>query len=228
MSLNPNISEVVSLLGETSRATILSSLMDGRFHTASELALMAAIKPQTASFHLAKLVGGNLVKVEKHGRYRYYQLANKEVAELVESLLGASPAPKVHSLRESSQLKLLQEARTCYDHLAGRLGVRITEAMLHAGYLEKGEKEFVVTDIGEQFFSEFGLNLDEVRRNRRSFARACLDWSERHHHLAGALGTSLMNRFIELGWIAQMPTTRAVKVTARGTAGFKEYFHIEI
>lgn len=111
--------------------------MDGRFHTASELAFMAAIKPQTASFHLAKLVEGNLVKVEKQGRHRYFQLANVEIAQFLEAFLTISPPPEVRSLKQSSQIKLLQDARTCYDHLAGKLGVQLTESMVSSGYLKK-------------------------------------------------------------------------------------------
>lgn len=137
MSINPNVAEVAALLGETSRATILTSLMDGRFHTASELAYMAAVTPQTASFHLAKLVEGNLVKVEKQGRHRYFQLEGGEVARILESFLAISPPPEVRSLKQSNQVKLLQEARTCYDHLAGKLGINLTESMLHSGYLKK-------------------------------------------------------------------------------------------
>ncbi|KOS67785.1 ArsR family transcriptional regulator [Lysinibacillus contaminans] len=228
MSINPNLVEVASLLGEASRATILTSLMDGRFHTAGELAIMAAITPQTASFHLAKLVEGQLVKVEKHGRHRYYQLANREVASILESFLAISPPPEVRSLRQSNQLKMLQEARTCYDHLAGKLGVDLTESMLSAGFMIKEEREFVVTSKGEQFFTNIGIDLDELRKKRRSFSHACLDWSERHHHLAGALGQGLLTHFFDLGWIVRVPTIRALKVTEKGKVGFKQVFNIDI
>ncbi|MFX3673559.1 MAG: ArsR/SmtB family transcription factor [Paenisporosarcina sp.] len=226
MSINPNVAEVAFLFGEKSRATILTSLMDGRFHTASELAFMSAITPQTASFHLSKLIEGNLVEVEKQGRHRYYQLANGEVARILESFLAISQPPEVRSLKQSSQVKLLREARTCYDHLAGKLGVDLTESMLNAGLLEKVEREFVITPKGQQFFTDFGIDLSELKRKRRSFSHACLDWSERHHHLAGALGLGLMTRFLELGWIVQVPSIRAVKVTDKGKLGFRQYFNI--
>ncbi|MGE7918639.1 ArsR/SmtB family transcription factor [Viridibacillus sp. NPDC093762] len=228
MSINPNVAEVASLLGETSRATILTSLMDGRFHTASELAYMAAVTPQTASFHLAKLVEGNLVKVEKQGRHRYYQLAGGEVARILESLLAISPLPEVCSLKQSSQVKLLQEARTCYDHLAGKLGINLTESMLNSGYLKKEEREFIVTPKGEHFFTEFGIDLNILKRKRRSFSHACLDWSERQHHLAGALGHGLMTHFFNLGWIVRVPSIRAVKITDKGKVGFKQNFNINM
>lgn len=188
MSINPDIAEVVSLLGETSRAAMLTGLMDGRFHTAGELADMASITPQTASFHLSKLVQSGWITAERHGRYRYYQLANREVAQMLETMLTLSPPPQVRSLRQSTEVQSLREARTCYDHLAGQLGVELTEAMIRSGYLLPESGEFSVTAEGEAFFTDLGLNLTLLRRKRRAFAHACLDWSERRHHLGGALG----------------------------------------
>ncbi|MFB7156094.1 MULTISPECIES: ArsR/SmtB family transcription factor [unclassified Lysinibacillus] len=228
MGINPNMAEIASLLGETSRATMLASMMDGRFHTASELAYMAAIKPQTASFHLAKLVEGKLVKVEKQGRHRYFQLADEEIAHLLESFLAISPPPEVRSLKQSSQIKLLQDARTCYDHLAGKLGVQLTESLVNAGYLKLEKKQFLITAEGAQFFIDFGLDLDDLKRKRRSFSHACLDWSERRYHLAGALGQGMLTHFLSLGWVTRVPSIRAIKVTEKGRLGFKEVFKFEV
>lgn len=228
MGINPNMAEIGSLLGETSRATMLASMMDGRFHTASELAYMAAIKPQTASFHLSKLVEGQLVRVEKQGRHRYFQLAGEEIAQLLESFLAISPPPEVRSLKQSSQMKLLQDARTCYDHLAGKLGVQLAESLLNAGFLKLVEKQFLITEEGAQFFTDFGLDLDDLKRKRRSFSHACLDWSERRYHLAGALGEGILTHFLSLGWVTRVPSIRAIKVTEKGRAGFKEVFKFEI
>lgn len=228
MGINPNMAEIATLLGETSRATMLASMMDGRFHTASELAYMAAIKPQTASFHLAKLVDGKLVKVEKQGRHRYFQLAGEEIAQLLESFLAISPPPEVRSLKQSSQMKLLQDARTCYDHLAGKLGVQLTESLLNAGFLKLEEKQFVITAEGAQFFTDFGLDLDDLKRKRRSFSHACLDWSERRYHLAGSLGQGMLTHFLSLGWVTRVPSIRAIKVTEKGRAGFKEVFKFDV
>lgn len=228
MGINPNMAEIAALLGETSRATILASMMDGRFHTASELAYMAAIKPQTASFHLAKLVEGKLIKVEKQGRHRYFQLAGEDIAQFLESFLAISPPPEIRSLRQSSQIKLLQDARTCYDHLAGKLGVQLTESMLKAGYLTLEGKQFVLTDEGILFFTTFGIDLTALKRKRRSFSHACLDWSERRYHLAGALGSELLNQFFNLGWLIRVPSIRAIKVTEKGKIGFKEVFHLDL
>lgn len=228
MGINPNMAEIASLLGETSRATMLASMMDGRFHTASELAYMAAIKPQTASFHLAKLVEGKLVKVEKQGRHRYFQLADEEIAHLLESFLAISPSPEVRSLKQSSQMKLLQGARTCYDHLAGKLGVQLTDSLVNAGYLQLEEKEFLITAKGAQFFTDFGLDLDDLKRKRRSFSHACLDWSERRYHLAGALGQGILTHLLSLGWVTRVPSIRAIKVTEKGKAGFKDVFQLDV
>ncbi|EFI67645.1 hypothetical protein BFZC1_15820 [Lysinibacillus fusiformis ZC1] len=228
MGINPNMAEIAALLGETSRATILASMMDGRFHTASELAYMAAIKPQTASFHLAKLVEGKLIKVEKQGRHRYFQLAGEDIAHFLESFLAISPPPEVRSLKQSSQIKLLQDARTCYDHLAGKLGVQLTESMLKAGYLTLEGKQFVLTDEGTLFFTTFGIDLTALKRKRRSFSHACLDWSERRYHLAGALGSELLNQFFNLDWLIRVPSIRAIQVTEKGKIGFKEVFHLDL
>jgi len=221
---NPLLAESASLLADPSRAAILTAMLDGRFHTASELAYMAGIKQQTASFHLSKLQNGGLVKVEKHGRHRYYHLAGSEIAEILESLLTISRPPEIRSLRQSSQMKALKFGRTCYDHLAGELGVRITDSMQEAGYLHWEDQEWLVTKKGESFYSELGLDLSRLRKKRRSFSRACLDWSERKHHLAGALGSELTHMWFELGWIERVPSSRAVKLTERGQIGFEDQF----
>lgn len=228
MGANPHVADVVSLLGGSSRTSILTSLMDGRYHTASELAYAAAIKPQTASFHLAKLIEGNLIVVEKYGRHRYYHLAGQKVAEMLETFLTVSPPADIRSLNQSDEAKALRRGRTCYDHLAGYLGVSLTNAMINYGYLERGEKEFLLTSEGEYFLTDFGINLPEVRKKRRYFSRVCLDWSERHHHLAGALGQAIAEQLFNMEWIVRMPSTRAVKVTDKGLEGLKQHFHIDM
>ncbi|MEK4424816.1 ArsR/SmtB family transcription factor [Solibacillus sp. FSL K6-1523] len=228
MSTYPNISALAALLTEKSRAAILAALMDGKFHTASELAYMASIKPQTASFHLAKLEENNLVICEKNGRFRYFRLANDEVANTLEIFMSISPPPEVRSLTQSSQLKRLENARTCYDHLAGRVGVNITNLMQEAGYIERNNKKFIVTAKGELFFRDLGVDLVGLSKKRRSFSHACLDWSERTHHLGGALGNGLFERYIELGWIETKANSREIIITPRGKSGFKDFFGLEI
>jgi DNA-binding transcriptional ArsR family regulator len=226
MQVNPGVAETVSLLGESSRAAILTALMDDRFHTATELAFMAGIKQQTASFHLSKLVKAEWIVMEKHGRHRYYRLAGQEIAETLESVLALSKPPEIRSLRQSSQLKALKAGRTCYDHLAGEIGVKVTESLVKNGHLEKMDRDFTVTGKGKDFFAGFGLDLNALQKNRRAFSRTCLDWSERKHHLAGALGKALTENLFERKWIEKKPESRAVKVTETGRAGFAEIFRL--
>ncbi|MDQ0185853.1 helix-turn-helix domain-containing protein [Cytobacillus sp. FSL R5-0569] len=224
MSIHPNITALTALLAEKSRATILAALMDGKFHTASELAYMATIKPQTASFHLAKLLENNLVISEKNGRFRYFRIANDEVANTLEIFMSISSPPEVRSLKQSSQLKRLENARTCYDHLAGRLSVKLTNIMQEEGYIERSNKKFIVTTKGELFFKDLGLDLIALSKKRRSFCHACLDWSERTHHLGGALGNALFERYIELEWIESKANSREITISTVGKSGFKDFF----
>ncbi|UFJ41162.1 winged helix-turn-helix domain-containing protein [Brevibacillus humidisoli] len=230
MNANPNLAEVVSLMADASRAAMLTCLLDKRFYTASELAYAAGVTPQTASFHLAKLVEGGMVKVEKHGRHRYFQLADEEVAYLLESLLSLSRPPEVRSLKQSIQMRELKQARMCYDHLAGLLGVQLTGSLVRQGWLETldDEQNFQVTARGETFFAEFGLDLKELGNRRRAFSRKCLDWSERQHHLAGALGSAVASRLLQLGWIKKRPSSRAIEITADGSRGLQDVFGIRL
>ncbi|SMO57448.1 ArsR/SmtB family transcription factor [Melghirimyces algeriensis] len=228
MKANSNAAIVATLVSEPSRAAILTALLDGRLHPASELAYMAGIKPQTASFHLAKMVSANIVTVEKYGRHRYYGIQNQEVAHILESLLSIAPPVEVKSLKQASEEKAIRLARTCYDHLAGNLGVQLTDSLNKMGVIGEKKDEFIVTEKGEEFFTAFQIDLGKVKKERRSFSRKCLDWSERRHHLAGALGNALLERLLELNWIQRLPKTRAVKITMDGQKGLKETFSIEI
>ncbi|MGG1572220.1 ArsR/SmtB family transcription factor [Fictibacillus sp. NRS-1165] len=222
-----NVAEIASIVSESSRAAMLTVLMDGRFHTASELAFMAGIKPQTASFHLSKMQEAGLIVQEKQGRHRYYGIQNEEVAKVMESFLFIAPPVKIKSLKQSSQDKAMRYARTCYDHLAGSLGVQLADALLKTGVLREDHENFRVTEKGELFFKELGIPLETVSKKRRSFSYRCLDWSERRHHLAGALGQAVLERLIELGWIQRVPQNRAVKVTEEGKDGLKKTFGID-
>lgn len=195
--VNTNVALIASMVSDASRSAILNALMDGRFHAAGELARMAGIQPQTASFHLAKMVDAGLIAVEKQGRHRYYGIRNPEVAQVMESLLSIAPPVKIKSLRQSAEEQTLRKARTCYDHLAGNLGVSLTQSLVREGILLEGENGFEVTKNGEAFFENFQIDLNRVKRKRRSFSHKCLDWSERRHHLAGALGHALLDRLLE-------------------------------
>jgi DNA-binding transcriptional ArsR family regulator len=228
MNANPNVAKVAILVSEASRAAILTVLLDGRLHPASELAYMARIKPQTASFHLSKMVDANIVTVEKQGRHRYYGIRNPEVAQVLETLLSIAPPIEIKSLKQASEDKAMRFARTCYDHLAGNLGVQLTDSLIKADVIYEEKNAFVVTDKGEQFFKTFRIDLEIVKKKRRSFSHKCLDWSERRYHLAGALGNALLERLLELKWVQRIPDTRAIKITSKGKNGFKDIFSIDL
>ncbi|MHC5563548.1 ArsR/SmtB family transcription factor [Bacillus spizizenii] len=226
--MNPNIAKISSLLSDPSRSSILLTLMDGRIHPAGELAYLANIKPQTASFHLKKLLEEKLISVEKHGRHRYYRLSNSDTANMIEQLLRMAPKAKVTSLKDSKEKSDLHFARTCYDHLAGYVGVQMTHSLVEQGILKKVDLNFEVTSEGSLFFSKLGINEEHQRHKRRAFARCCLDWSERQHHIAGALGNALLVCMLEEEWIVRMPKTRAVRMTQSGKTAFEKYFKVNI
>lgn len=228
MSNSPNIIEVASLIGEPSRVSMLVSLLGGKALPASELARTAKVTPQTASTHLAKLVEGGLLVSESHGRHRYYRLANAEVAHAMESLLTIATPKPVRSLRESDQMRAIRYARTCYDHLAGEVGVALTQKMMELQMIEASGQDYVLSESGKSKLRELGVVLEASPKSRRRYARPCLDWSERRHHLAGSLGASLTNRLFELGWIERIPGGRAVRITALGSSGFLTEFDLQV
>ncbi|MDQ0859729.1 helix-turn-helix transcriptional regulator [Bacillus sp. V2I10] len=228
MSSSPDASTIASLISDPSRAAILTVLMDGRSHPAGDLAYVANIKPQTASFHLAKMLEVNVVSLEKQGRHRYYRIENIEIAKALETLLAISPQPKVKSFKQVTENENLRFARTCYDHLAGKLGVKLMDALVDKGYVIEKSNDILITKDGEIFFESFDIRLDIVRKKRRSFLHKCLDWSERRHHLAGALGHELFERFFELKWIERMEKTRAIRITSAGRKGLNELLSITL
>lgn len=219
---------IASLVSDPSRAAMLTAMLDGRYHAAGELAQMAGIQPQTASFHLTKLTEAGLIAVEKQGRHRYYGIAGPEVARVMESLLSIAPPAPIQSLRQATEDQALRYARTCYDHLAGSLGVRLTQSLVRRGMLTEDDGGFEVTAEGEAFLGRFGVDLDGAKRKRRSFSPKCLDWSERRHHLAGALGHALLELLMELGWVERSPHSRAVKLTLKGRTGLKESLALDM
>lgn len=222
MSVEPSVSDVAVLIADKSRAAILESLMNGKSYTASELANQAKITIQTASSHLAKLVEGKLLEVEKHGRYRYYRLASVEVAEMFEMLSSFAPTPKVQSLKESRTKDSIYNARTCYDHLAGTLGVNWTQYLLNNSFIIEKERDYVITQTGIAFFENLGINIDLLQKKKRAFTRKCLDWSERRYHLAGALGAAATDYFIENKWVERNSVNRALLLTNRGKENFQK------
>ena len=228
MNVYPNISYIAKLIAEPTRAIILDCLMNNQALPASELAYMAKVSNPTISSHLSKLIEGNLLTVEQHGRHRYYRIANQEVAEVLEKLGTIAPTVQVRSLKQSNQLKQVRYARTCYDHLAGKLGVEITEKLLHKEFLILEEGEYIVTEQGKQWFLNFGINIETAHIKRRVFAKPCLDWSERRYHISGWLGSAIAKLFFEQEWITKTDKSRAVHLTQKGMKLLKDQLGLDM
>jgi DNA-binding transcriptional ArsR family regulator len=217
MKLGPDIARIGALLGDPARANMLTALMGGEALTASELAREAGVTAQTASSHLAKLQAGGLVAVRRQGRHSYFTLANADVAAVLEHLMGLAIRAGHQRVRPGPKEPALRQARVCYDHLAGELGVALLESLLAHGRILDVEGSLVLTDEGAAFARDFGIELPATRR---PVCRACLDWSERRSHLAGALGAALLDRIYALGWARRLPGTRIVAFSAPGLAAF--------
>jgi DNA-binding transcriptional ArsR family regulator len=224
LSDSTRIATTAALLGDPARANILAALMDGRALTAKELAYSAHVTPQTASGHLAKLADGGLLAAEKQGRHRYYRLASPLIGQMLESVMAVArpEPPRTTSWRGGEALRT---ARTCYDHLAGRLGVALADALTERGHVTLGTDGGEVTEQGQDFLAQFGAS---PAAGRRVFCRPCLDWSERRPHLGGRVGAALACRCFELGWIARQRDTRAVTITKPGQEGFRATFGITL
>jgi DNA-binding transcriptional ArsR family regulator len=240
------IAPAAALMADHARAAMLVALLDGRPLAATELSRVAAVTPQTASGHLAKLLDGGLVTVVRQGRHRYYRLAGHEVAAAIEALSQIVPVPEVRSLRQSRRAAALAEARTCYDHLAGRAGVELLDAMLREGLLAAagpagdaspgppggGDRpgtvmaavRYTVTGRGTAALAPFGINIEAVLASRRRFAGACLDWTQRRPHLGGGLAAAITARLFERGWIERGSRLRSVRVTPAGREGLAATF----
>ncbi len=220
----PSLAEIAALIGDPARANMLAALMGGQALTASELALIAGVAASTASSHLGKLLAGGLLAQEAQGRHRYFRLKSPAVAQALEAIMAlAGEAPKPKRLPGPRDADM-RRARTCYDHIAGELGVKLTDALLAQGHMARAEKDFIVTPQGEAFFGSLGLDLAPLKNERRGLARVCLDWSERRPHLAGALGAALARHCLDAGWLAQDRKGRSLSVTRSGRAAFEKYF----
>lgn len=220
------IAEVAHLIGDPSRANMLSALMSGQALTAGELARHAGVSAPTTSGHLAKLAEAQLVAVEKQGRHRYYRLASPEVAEAIHALMAvAANGPKRHRPIGPKD-EALRFARTCYDHMAGQLAVTLADALAAKRYIELRDGAGLVSDEGRRFFCDLGLDLGGAARTTRPLCRTCLDWSERRMHLSGRLGAALLNRTLFLGWLARTGDSRALRMTRAGEVGFQSTFEL--
>jgi DNA-binding transcriptional ArsR family regulator len=214
----PNLAAIAALIADSGRAAMLSALADGRALPAGELATVAGLSAQGASAHLAKLIEGGFLSVERQGRYRYYRLASVQVAVALEGLAGLAGPPDSAQSTRSPAAAALRQARSCYNHLAGELGVKIAAVLEEHGFLVATvSKRLEVTPEGMAWFAmTFGIDVAALQPGRHGVACRCLDWTERRYHLAGPLGSHLLKRLLELGWLARARDTRALKVTPRG------------
>jgi len=210
------LAEVAKLIANGPRAAMLDLLMDGQAYPAGVLAREAGVAASTASGHLGALADRGLVTIERVGRQRRYRLSGSEVAHAIESLSALAPTIGVSSLRQSTRAGQLRRARTCYDHLAGRLGVAVTESFVARRALREIDGAFEVTPSGRSLFEGIGIDLEWARRRKRGFALLCQDWTERRTHLGGALGAAVCDRFIDLAWIRRRPRERSVILTDEG------------
>jgi DNA-binding transcriptional ArsR family regulator len=216
MDSTPDIATVARLIGDRARATMLTCLLAGRSFTGTELTRAAGVTKQTTSSHLSKLVTAGLVAKERAGRQCYFRLADHEVGAVLERLTGLAQRTGAMRLDPGPPDPALRRARVCYDHLAGELGVFVFDSLTQQACLRVAGKQLTLTERGEQFCERWGIDVTALQRRRRPLCLACLDWSVRRHHLAGALGAAILSRCFALGWAKRHKTTRVVTFSALG------------
>lgn len=222
----PNIAVVANLIGDNARAKMLTALLGGKALTATELALEADITSQTASTHLAKLVDGQLLHVRKQGRHKYFQLMNASIAQLLESLLNISANLAPEQVSTGPNDIRLKQARICYDHLAGELGVEIYDALKRQAFIIDNVSETLLTDLGKEFFSSIGFDFSQIKKSKRPICKSCLDWSERRNHLAGILGQWMLNDMFDKGWLERALDSRVINVSNAGLNRIKYHYNL--
>jgi DNA-binding transcriptional ArsR family regulator len=229
MSNGPDITRITALIADPVRAMMLTSLLDGRALSAGELAQVGGITPQTASTHLAKLVEGKLLALTKQGRHRYFRLAGPDIADLLEKLITISAAQLPPMPRTGPRDAALREARICYDHLAGEMGVAMFDGLVARDILVADEQHENVqlTPYGETALSDFGINIELLRKAPRPLCRTCLDWSVRRPHLAGALGASIWKIIDERNWAKRVKDSRVVQFTPEGKRQFQQFIRYD-
>ena len=227
MKDGPKIAGVAALIGDPARANMLTALMHGAALTASELALEAGVTKQTASAHLAKLADADLISVEVQGRHRYFRLADADVARLLESLMGVAARARALRTRPGPKEPALRHARVCYDHLAGDMGVALFDALVKARWLAQHDGEVTLTKRGREALAALDLDMDALETSTRPLCRACLDWSVRRSHLAGALGAGLLQHITAQGWARRRNGTRVMEFTSAGERAFRRTFGVE-
>lgn len=224
MKEGPDIALLGALIGDPARANMLLALLSGKALTAKELAVEANITPQTASSHLKKLETGGLIIQRKQGRHRYFALADEDVANVLETMIGLAAQKGHMRTRTGPKDPALRKARICYNHLAGDLGVRLYNTLSAEAHFTVESERIELTESGILLFRAFGIQLDKLRNSRRIFCKPCLDWSERQSHLAGALGEAILNRMIELKWCQLEKDSRIISFNKAGEQAFSETF----
>lgn len=226
--MDANIASPAALIGDPVRAAMLQALQDGRAQPAGALAWAAGVTAQAASNHLSKLVEGGLLRVEREGRHRYYRLASPEVAHAIEALSAIAAPVRSLEVPRSPKARALRDARCCYGHLAGRLGVKVADALVARGLLTPADdKLYEIPDQGRAWFGELGIDV-AILASPRGVARQCLDWTERRHHLAGPLGVRLLATMSERGWLVLEAKGRAVRLTPEGTVALRDLLGVSL
>lgn len=228
MDGTPNIAKIGSLLGDNTRARMLTALMHGKALTASELAAEAGVMAQTATAHLTKLEQGKLLVMRKQGRHKYFALANEDVATLLETLMGLSATNEPLKTHTGPRSAAMRHARVCYNHLAGSMGIALYESLLNQEYLHLQDGALTLSATGEQFMQAFGIDISKLKQSRSPVCRECLDWSERRSHLAGSLGRALFRHCEHLQWLKRETDSRIVTFSAKGTKAFNQTFGIDL
>jgi len=227
MDGTPNIAKIGALLGDNTRASMLSTLMHGKALTASELAREAGVTAQTASTHLSKLENAGLLTLLKQGRHKYFTLANADVAALLETLMGLSADIDPLNTLTGPRDAAMRNARVCYNHLAGSKGIQLYENLLQKRYLIFKDGVLTLSKNGSDFVQEFGIDLDVLQTSRSPLCRECLDWSERRSHLAGSLGRALLVQFEKLSWVKRDAKSRVIRFSTKGEKDFNSVFNLD-
>jgi DNA-binding transcriptional ArsR family regulator len=228
MQAAPQMAEVAALVGDPARANILCALLDGRALTATELAFAAGVSPQTTSGHLAKLHGARLIDLCKQGRHRYYRLAGSHVGQMLESIMTVALAGPPRYQPRTKADDQVRHARTCYDHLAGQLGVGIADCLVTREHVVLGNEAGEVTQAGASYLAQLGVDLSGAQAQRRVFCRPCVDWTERRPHIGGAVGAAIATRCFELKWIERVRDSRALAITPTGRRGLMDAFDLSL
>ncbi len=226
--MEEHFKQIASLIGDPTRATILWTLLDGRAFTATELAITADTSPQNISMHLNKLVQAQLLCVESQGRHKYYKFARKDIAYAVEALANLIPVDIDKKAKANTYEAPVKYCRSCYDHLAGKIGVAVTDSMIGQKIIIDHGKSYEVSITGQAWFTDLGINISDLQQRRRSFLRPCLDWSERRHHMAGSLAAALFDKMLHEDWIRKMQNSRAIVITAKGQQMIHKYFKLSL